>query len=300
MTSPALQLNTITIKDAALADKISLAADSGYDALEMWAHEAAPHLLTEADWDIAEERYLVRRPANSNSRSTMESAVRLAVEHDLQITGLIPGPDTLVRWHDSLDDDMLNLMVDTLDACVTLGGHYMILPVLGDGGSLQGTADNLKRIAEHAIPKDIRLGLEPMGHVQKCSRVPEALEVLELSGLGEHVGLVVDCFHYFRAGQDVSAISAIGSDQIVVVHVNDALDLPIEQLVGNKHRAYPGHGIFDVVGFCEAILSTGYNGPYSTEIMNEAYWMDDPPTVCRTSFETSRAAIDQALSNHMG
>ena len=296
MNSPALQLNTITIKDAALVDKISLAANCGYDALEMWAHEVAPHLLTEADWDIAERRYLVRRPADSASRSTMESVLPIAGEHGLRVTGLIPGPDALMRWHDSLDDDILKSMFDTVDACVTLGGRYLILPVLGDGGSLQGTADNLKRIAEHAVPKGIRLGLEPMGHVQKCSRVPEALEVLELSGLGEHVGLVVDCFHYFRAGQDVSTISAIGSDQIVVVHINDALDLPIEQLVGNKHRAYPGDGIFDVVGFCEAILSTGYNGPYSTEIMNEAYWMDDPAAVCRTSFETSRAAIDQALA----
>ena len=298
MTIPFLQLNTITIKDSALADKISLAADCGYDALEVWAHEVTPHLLTEADWEIAQGRYLVPRPADSNSRSAMESAARLTAEHGMPIAGLIPGPDSLVRWHDSLDQDMLASMTNMVDACVALGGRYVILPVLGDGGSLQGTADNLKRIAEHAAPKGIRLGIEPMGHVRKCSRVPEALEVLELAGLGRHAGLVVDCFHFFRAGQDVSAIAAIRSDQIVMVHVNDALDLPLEQLVGNKHRAYSGHGIFDVVEFCTAILDTGYDGPFSTEIMNEAYWNDDPAAVCDMAYSTTRAAVEQAFSDY--
>lgn len=300
MTTVPLQLNTITIKNAALADKFSLASQCGYDAVEMWAHEATPHLLTDADWKIAEERYLVPRLSEARSRSTMETSVRLANLHGVHVAGLIPGPDVLVRWHDSLDEDMLRSFADTLDACVALGGDYLILPVLGDDGSLRGTADNLKRIGEHAVPKGIRLGLEPMGHVQKCSRVPEALEALELSGLGANVGVVVDCFHFFRAGQDMSAISAIRADQIVMVHVSDALDLPLDQLFGHKHRAYPGHGIFDVVGFCAAILDTGYNGPFTTEIMNESYWADDPETVCGTAYSTSRAAVDQALIDHRG
>ena len=83
-----------------------------------------------------------------------------------------------------------------------------------------------------------------------------------------------------------------------MVHVNDALDLPLEQLVGNKHRAYPGHGIFDVVEFCTAILDTGYDGPFSTEIMNEAYWNDDPAAVCDMAYSTTRAAVEQAFSDY--
>tara|TARA_B100000029_G_scaffold455042_1_gene481970 strand:- start:1402 stop:1812 length:411 start_codon:yes stop_codon:yes gene_type:complete len=135
-----------------------------------------------------------------------------------------------------------------------------------------------------------------MGHIRKCGRIPEALEVLEMTGLGAYVGLVVDCFHLFRACQDVSIISELSLEQIAVVQVNDALDLPHEELVGNKHRAYPGHGIFDVVGYCRAVLDTGYTGPFISEIMNESYWTDDPAMVCRTSFETTRAAIDEAVN----
>lgn len=296
MVSPALQLNTITIKDAALADKFSWAAACGYGALEMWAHDAAPHLMTEADWKMAETRFLVGRAGESRPGATMETVSRLAGEHGVSVAGLIPGIDVLMRWHDSLDEDMLESLADTIDACADLGGRYFVLPVLGEGGSLQGTADNLKRIAQYAVPKGIRLGLEPMGHIKKCGRLPEALETLELSGLGAHAGLVVDCFHFFRAGQDISSISALQAGQIVMVHLNDALDLPLGELVGNKHRAYPGHGIFDVVGFCRAILETGYVGPFTTEIMNEAYWADDPETVCHTCFTTTRTALDAAVA----
>jgi len=290
-----LQLNTITIKKAALADKFSFAANNGYSAVEMWIHEVAPHLMTEADWDTAQSRFLVPRYREAGSGATMARTSRLSTRRDLPVAGLIPGEDVLTRWHYALDDDMLDVMVGILEVCETLDARYVVLPVLGEDGTLQGTADNMKRIAEHAAPKEVRLGLEPMGHVEKCGRVPEALEILELAGLGDHAGLVVDCFHFFRAGQDVSAIKAIRGDQIVMVHVNDALDLPIEELIGNRHRTYPGHGIFDVEAFCTAILESGYDGPFTIEIMNEATWDDDPEVVCRMSFETARKIVDRAF-----
>ena len=294
MTAIPLQLNTITIKDASLAEKFSLAAACGFGGLEMWAHEAAPHLLTEADWQETRQRYQTERTDEFASRSAMDSVGRLTNQHGLGVKGLIPGADVLVRWHDSLDDDMLQAIEGTLIACKELGGSYMVLPVLGEGGSVKGTAEILKRIGARATPHGIRLGLEPMGHIQKCSRVPDALEALELSGLGQSGGLVMDCFHFFRAEQDVSAISDIRGDQIVMVHVNDAMDLPIDQLFGHKHRVFPGHGIFDVVGFCRAILDTGYVGPFTTEILNPSYWNDDAERVCSTAYETTRSAVSNA------
>ncbi len=159
MVDPPLHLNTIAIKDTALADKFALAADCGFGALEMWVHDAAPHLMTEADWQFAESRFLVRRITESRPGSNMETARRLAEQHRLGIAGLIPGIDIVVRWHDSLDDDMMKSLAGTVDACAELGGRYLMLPVLGEGGSLQGTADNLKRIAELAAPREIRIGL---------------------------------------------------------------------------------------------------------------------------------------------
>ena len=50
MQVPPIFLNTATIKNASLAEKVSLARQCGFDGLEMWVHEIAPQLILQSMW----------------------------------------------------------------------------------------------------------------------------------------------------------------------------------------------------------------------------------------------------------
>ena len=52
-----------------------------------------PHLMTEADWDTAQSRFLVPRYREAGSGATMARTSRLSTQRDLPVAGLIPGED---------------------------------------------------------------------------------------------------------------------------------------------------------------------------------------------------------------
>lgn len=290
MPAPRLYLNTITIKQAGcLADKFRLAKACGYAGLELWMHEVAPAALGEADRREAAERYGI---TGVDPDASVEATSGLAERYGLRVIGLCPPSAAAVRWHADLDGEVLASLAKTIETCAALGACYVVLPVLGEGGSAQDTADNLKRIGDPAARSGVTLGLEPVGHVNKCNRIDEALAVLHNAGLGSGAGLVVDAFHFFRAGQQLSDLAALPAERIVAVHVNDAMDLPREALFGHKHRVYPGAGIWDVRGFCRALLDASYQGHFVTEILNEEYWAQEAEAVCRAAYQASLVMVD--------
>lgn len=245
---PALHLNSITIRQAAgLTEKLRLAAESGYAGVELWLHEVAPQALGAADREEAARRYGVD-PASAGP--DVGEIRRLAAERGLQIGGLCPPSHAAVRWQDELDEEALSGLEASFRAGALLGARYVLLPMLGDGGSSAAIAGRLARLGERAVRHGIELGLEPVGHVGRFNRLPDVLEILERAGLGAGAGLIVDAFHFFRAGQNVADLSALTSADITAVHLNDAIDLPREQLLGHRHRTLPRRRDLGHRGLC--------------------------------------------------
>ncbi len=117
-----------------------------------------------------------------------------------------------------------------------------------------------------------RLGLEFIGPrtLRETFRYPflHTLEaVRELAReLGPNVGLLVDLFHLYTGHTPVDQVRALAREEVVAVHVNDALPgrSPDEQM--DLERALPGeHGVMDVVGFLQALAHIGYDGPVAVE-----------------------------------
>ncbi len=292
MSASTLCLNTITLRHApTLAQRLRLAAEAGYQGVELWFHEVAPQELGAADRREAARRYGVDFERLSGPG---DSAAALARRHGLQIAGLCPPSSAAVRWTQSLAATRAPLR-RTFALAAELGAAYVVLPVLQDA-PLASLAAHLGELAALAGEHGVRAGLEPVGHVGTHNRIEHGLAILERSGAGRHAGLVVDAFHFFRAGQELADLRGLDAAQIVAVHLNDALDLPREQLLGHRHRAYPGHGIWDVAGFCRALLASGFDGPFVTEILNEAYWRDDPREVCETAYRSSRDTLRAAAA----
>lgn len=284
---PPIHLNTLTIKDASLRDKFRLARDAGFAGLEVGIGDVAPHLLTEMDKIEGRERYLLE----SNEVETDNVATAIAAAPGLIVDGVMPGTDVMMRWAHQLDDGLLQSLDETCRTCAELAGRYVVLPALTDDGTPSDIARNLREIGALARKYQVRLGLEPMGHARVVNTVSTALDVLDRAALGSGAGIILDAFHFFRAGEGLQNLASLPSDRIVAVQINDAISLPRAELFGNRHRTFPGRGVFNVVGFCGAVLERGYKGPFTIEVMNPSIWSLSAQEICREAFECGAAVL---------
>jgi len=119
----------------------------------------------------------------------------------------------------------------------------------------------------------IRLGLEFVGPHHLRTRWANPFiwtmeETLDWIGaIGEsNVGLLLDSYHWYTNGLTVADIESLKAEQIVHVHINDAPNVPVEE-AQDGGRLYPGEGVIDLTGFLQGLLTIGYNGPVSQEIL---------------------------------
>ena len=266
-----LMLDLVTIRRATLEQKLRIAATTGFSAVELWAE----------DVDAVPPDELLRQCA----------------QHGLEIEGVCP-PPALHRWHAEWDAELESALQSRFATAAHLGARYFVLPVMNDSGTLGTLERNLARACELATAFDgLDIALEPIGHIRKLCRLEPALAVLARLNGYRNLRLLLDAFHFFRGGNRLALLSAIDPRLIASVQICDALPLPLEELVGYRHRTYPGQGAFDVEGFCRALHSIDYRGPYVVEILIEEVWRADPGVVARAAFESARALLARATSD---
>ena len=86
-------------------------------------------------------------------------------------------------------------------------------------------------------------------------------------------------------------IEALDPRVIRIFHINDAEDLPREQLE-DRHRLLPGLGILPLRELVSALRRIGYDKVASVEIFRPEYWERDPFALARDA----RAATERVLA----
>ncbi|MBM7565574.1 sugar phosphate isomerase/epimerase family protein [Paenibacillus sacheonensis] len=135
----------------------------------------------------------------------------------------------------------------------------------------------------------IRLGLEFVGphHLRTAWANPFLWTLQEtldwIDAIGEpNVGLLFDAYHWYTNGHTLADISALTPDQIVHVHINDAPDVAVEDVLDNG-RLYPGEGVIDLAGFLSALNAIGYKGSVTQEILTASAPTDAPEALLKRS-----------------
>jgi 2-keto-myo-inositol isomerase len=143
--------------------------------------------------------------------------------------------------------------------------------------ALDAAAIHAARLADAVAP--VAVTLEPIGRTALMGGPREALEIAKRSGRG-NVGVMLDTFHYHRSAVSDADILAIPRDKLLIVHVNDSEDRPVEEL-RDGHRLHVGHGILPLDRYMRLLKQIGYDGYLSVEIFREEYWAQPVDQVVR-------------------
>lgn len=138
----------------------------------------------------------------------------------------------------------------------------------------------------------LRIGLEYIGPktLWSSGRFPfvhtlvEAQELISEIG-ADNVGVVLDSWHWYTAGETVDDLLALTKDDVVAVDLNDApAGVPVDEQIDSRRTLPLATGVIDLQGFMEALVQIGFDGPVRAEPFNrELNALDDEPAVQATA-----------------
>ena len=259
-----LALNGATTMRADLITDLHAAKKAGFDYLEIWAAKLRAFLKEQS---IAELKHIFFHaglsPLSINS-----------IEH--------------ITFRDPKAYETIKQDCEELSTIASEVGCHCIVVVPGrlpQGGASRENvvAESIKvlnELCDIAANHNVTLAFEFLGQPD-CS-VPTldlADEIVRKAGR-ENLGLVIDSFHFYAGGSTIEMIEALDPKLIQIFHINDAEDLPCDQLE-DRHRLLPGLGILPLREMISAFQRIGYDRVASIEIFRPEYWARDPYELAR-------------------
>jgi sugar phosphate isomerase/epimerase len=160
-------------------------------------------------------------------------------------------------------------------------------------------ASRLREVARVLGDHGIRLGLEYVGTQLNlvAKRYPfvhtmaEARELITAIG-APNVGLVLDTWHWWTAGDTEAEIRALKASDIVSVDLNDApAGIPKPQQKDGERELPLATSVIDARAFLTALHATGFDGPVRCEPFNKALNALENDPACAAVGKAMHAAM---------
>jgi sugar phosphate isomerase/epimerase len=111
----------------------------------------------------------------------------------------------------------------------------------------------------------------------------------------DNVGLVLDSWHWYHAGDGGADILALRAKDVVSVDLNDApAGVAKDQMVDGKRELPAATGVIDVTTFLQSLKRIGFAGPVRAEPFNDAVRRMSPDNAAEAAAEALRKAITAA------
>ena len=271
-----IALNGATTMRAGLETDIHVAQASGFDFLEIWAAKL--------------RRFLQHRTSGDLNELLAKSGVPpLSINSIEHVTFRDAGA------YESIKQQCTEL--SRIAAEIKCPFIVVVPGRIPNGGAARAEVISesvrvLHELCDIAARHDVALAFEFLGQPD-CS-VPTldlAHEIVQACDR-PNLGLVIDSFHFYAGGSTVAMIEAVDPKLIYVFHINDAENLPREQLE-DRHRLLPGLGILPLREMVRAFRKIGYDKVASIEIFRPEYWERDPFELAREA----RTATERVLND---
>ena len=258
--------------------EVRLAKEAGYDGMEFLARKVM--------------RYL------ENGGTT--KALRERVESYGLETGIVNAFMNIELWKKEEREQMLRdaekyTQITAELNCPTL----MIHPLFALNGApynqvMEVMTDNIGAIAEIGKRHGIRYQIELIAYTP-FNTLEQGLKVIHDVGSG-NLGMVIDFWHLHAAGINTPADVAVMDPNLIYdIHFCDGrqprLGEPWKEDILRNYL--PGEGEMDVQAWTNAVLATGYDGWWATELAAPRYWEYDLLDISKLCLENMKAYIEK-------
>lgn len=246
-----LSLSSFVYVNYRLEDAIRRTAALGYDGIDIWG--GRPHAYR-GDLSAEDLRRL---------RALLD-------ECGLAVASFIPAqfryPTSLCSPIDVIRTDSIRYIQAGIDLAHALGaeivsvcpGHTLHGQGIEDGWAR--LVDSLKRLADYAAARAVRLAVEPADRYETdlVQTTEQARCLLQEVGR-ENVGVVLDTGHSQVVGEDPAQAACALGPTLFHVHIDDTYGQRDDHLI-------PGQGVIDFLAFFTALKEIGYRGFLTAEL----------------------------------
>lgn len=262
-------LNTSTIRPTPLLDKIRIAGEAGYQAIEPWNDEV--------------DQYLDGGGTSGELRTALNEA-GLSVVSVIALHGWVTAEGEAYR---KVLDDCRRRM----DQAAALGSPYIVASPPQEVVEVARAAERFGQLMRLGRQAGVTPSMEFLGFVDGVHNVATAWAIA--SGCGEPgASVVADVFHMIRGGGSVDDLLTLSGDRLACFHINDLPASPAPRTQTDADRVMVGEGIADLPRVIANLRSIGYRGPLSLELFNPALWARDPVEVVTLGIERIRALVE--------
>ena len=268
-----IALNGATTMHADLETDIRAAGAAGYDLVELWAPKLRRYLQEHSLGDL---RQLL-------TENNVEPWSINSIEH--------------ITFRTLEDYESIKAQCGELSA---IAGELMCPYIVVVPGKLpenpskeliiEESVGVLNELADISEQHGVSLAFEFLGQTDCSVQTLDLAEEIVARVGRNSVGVVIDTFHFYAGNSSFEAIDRLDPKKLFIFHINDAEDLPKEELT-DAHRLYPGTGILPIGEIKEHFDKIGYDTMVSVEIFRPEYWGEDPFEVAKKA----KAATEQAL-----
>lgn len=234
MNTRSLSLAALTMLDVPPPEQIRIAAQTGFTHVGLRLLPATPQ---DPDYDMLGDTPTVRETL----AALKETGIRVSDVEILRLTA----------------DFNLNALRPFLETAARLEARQVL--VAGNDDNVARSAENLATLAQAGEAYGLTMNLEPMPWTAMRT-LADAQAIIDASGQ-HNVGILVDAIHFWRAGESLSSLAKLSSNQLNYMQLCDApAQIPdnTEELIYQARcaRNVPGEGGLDLRGLLAALPAT--------------------------------------------
>ena len=266
-------LDTSTIRPASLKDKVSIAAEAGFDGIEPWDSE-----LEEFE----------KNGGNLKALGAEIKKLGLKVPSVIGLWNAIPG--TMPEFELSLKETRRRMRM-----AHDIGTeHIQTIPnTLPENYNQKWVAERYRDIIEIGMKE---FNIKPALVFVKYFTIKTLGQAVGVAMDANHPNALVipDVYHMYISGGGFEGLKMLKGDAIAIFQFNDAPNTPAFKDLKDEHRVYPGDGILPLTSIFKDLKATGYKGFISLEMYNPNYYKEDLLQVAKTGLRKTLEVLKKA------
>lgn len=271
-----LNMSTINSSKVPLREQLKIAAEAGYDGVELWLRDIEQFNKSGGD-------LVTLRKEIDDLGLQVESAIAFG-------KWIVNDPKERAAGLEMCKRDM--------ELIRALGGRLMAAPpagaTQGEKVDLNAAVDRYRALLEIGRARDVIPQVELWGFSKNLSTLSEVLYVAAGANHPDSC-ILLDVYHLYKGGSDFSNISLVPGAKMHVLHMNDYPSQPPRAEIQDADRVYPGDGVAPLPMILRTLAQGGFAGVLSLELFNPTYWKQDPREVAKTGLSKMRAAVSSAF-----